>query len=195
MPEANFDRNIDLPTSGGKYFRLKAKGEKIKFLIAKTPQYETKHWISDKETVLCDRYNGQGKNAKCQWCEKHKDLLALAGDDKKRIEAANKLRATATFFYPVLNLDSGEAVIFQTTPSIHWTIVGYKEDGVDVFKCAWSVVRTEEPGKYYEVRRLDPVKLTDEQKEALDKAKAFVLNKGNQSSSVVPEGSEPDEEA
>lgn len=193
MPEANFDRNIDLPSSGGKYLRLKAKGEKIKFLIAKTPHYETKHWISDRESVLCDRYNGQGKQAKCQWCEKHKDLLALAGNDKKKIDAANKFRATTSFFYPILNLNNDEPVIFQTTPSIHWTIVGYKEDGVDVFGCAWSVERTEDPGNYYAVRRLDPVKLTPEQQEALETAKGFTLERGKASSSVVDESEEVDE--
>lgn len=193
MPEANFDRNIDLPSGGGKYFRLKSKGDKIKFLIANTPHYETKHWISDRETVMCGRYNGQGKKAVCDWCNKHKDLLALAGDDKKKIEQANKFRATTTFFYPVLNLLNDEPVIFQTTPSVHWTIVGYKEDGVDVFGCAWAVERTEEPGKYYEIRRLDPVKLTPEQLEAVAIAKAFTLSKGQASSSVVDE-SEVDEE-
>lgn len=191
MPEADFDRNINLPTSGGKYIRLKAKGDKIKFLIASKPHYETKHWISDRETVLCEKYNGQPKGAVCSYCEKYKDQLALAGDNKKLIEAANKLRAGVTFYYPVLNLDTDEPNIFQTAPSVHWTIVGYKEEGVDVFKCAWSVVRTEVAGNYYEVRRLDSVKLTDEQEDAYQQAKQISLNKGKASTSVVEEEEPP----
>jgi hypothetical protein len=187
MPEAGFDRNINLPSGGGKYFRLKAKGDKIKFLIANTPHFETKHWVSDREAVMCDRYNGQGKNAVCKNCEQYKDLLALAGDEKDKVEQANKLKPQVTFFYPVLDLKTDEPVIFQTSPSVHWTIVGYKEEGVDVFNCAWSVERTEEPGKYYEVRRLDTIKLTKEQDEALVLAKQIVLSKGQVSSSIVEE--------
>ena len=187
MPEAGFDRNINLPSSGGKYFRLKAKGDKIRFLIAGTPHYETKHWISESENVLCGRYNGTDKKSPCEWCDKFKDLLAKAGDDKEKVQIANKLKPKTDFFYPVLNLTTDEPVIYQTTQSVHWTIVGYKEEGVDVFKCAWSVERTEEPGKYYEVRRLDAIKLTVEQKETLEEAKGFILNKGISSSSIVNE--------
>ena len=185
MPQANFDRNINLPTGGGKYFRLKAKGDKIKFLIAQAPHYETKHWISDNESVMCDKYNGQDKGVKCENCEKYADLIALAGEDKDKVKIANQLKPQVTFFYPVLNLNTNEPVIFQTAQSVHWTIVGYAEDGVDVFNCAWAVERTEEPGKYYEVRRLDAVKLTAEQKDALEKAKLIVLNKGQVSKTVV----------
>lgn len=195
MPEAGFDRNINLPSGGGKYFRLKAKGDKIRFLIASTPHYETKHWISDRESVLCNKYNGQGKGAVCDLCNKHKELLTSAGEDKVKIDAANKLKAKTDFFYPVLNLVTDEPMIFQTTPSVHWDIVGYKEDGVDVFGCAWSVERTEEPGKYYSTRRLDAVKLTPEQQEALEQAKLIPLDRGLSSSTVVDEseGATPEE--
>jgi hypothetical protein len=109
----------------------------------------------------------------------------LAGEDKDKVKIANQLKPQVTFFYPVLNLNTNEPVIFQTAQSVHWTIVGYAEDGVDVFNCAWAVERTEEPGKYYEVRRLDAVKLTAEQKDALEKAKLIVLNKGQVSKTVV----------
>ena len=194
MPEAGFKRDTDLPVTGGKYLRLKAKGDKIKFLIANTPHYETKHWTSERENVLCDRYNGQGKKAVCVACVKYRDLLALAGDDKEKIEIANKLKPQVTFYYPVLDLKTDEPVIFQTSPSVHWTIVGYKEDGVDVFACAWAVERTEEPGKYYEVRRLDAVKLSTDQEESLARAKQIVLSKGQASSSVTEETDEEEEE-
>lgn len=193
MPEANFDRNINLPTSGGKYIRLKAKGDKIKFLIANTPHYETKHWISDKETVMCDKYNGQPKGSVCNMCNKHKELLDLAGEDKKLIQQANNVRAVTTFFYPILDLKTEEPAIFQTSPSVHWTIVGYKEDEVDVFACAWSVERTEVAGNYYEVRRLDPPKMTPSIKEGLEKAKAIALNKGKASRTVVEENEQEQE--
>lgn len=185
MQSADFDRKINLPTSGGKYFRLKAKGDKIKFLIANTPSYETVHWISEKESVLCDKYNGQDKSAQCEWCEKYKSAVSMAGEDKRSLLDANKLKAKTNFFYQVLNLQTDESVIFQTTPSVHWTIVGYKEEGVDVFACAWSVERTEEAGKYYEVRRLDTVKLTKAQKEVLDDIKNSAFDKGKQSKTIV----------
>lgn len=186
MPEAGFNnRNLNLPSGTGKYVKLKAKGDKIKFLIAGTPQYETKHWISDRDSVLCSKYNSEDKDARCLNCEAWHEALEEAGQDKKKIEEANKLKPQVTFYYPILNLNDNIAAIFQTTQSVHWTIVGYAEDGVDVFKCAWAVERTEDPGSYYVVRRLDEVKLTPDQKQEMEKAKAQKLNKGKSSSSVV----------
>ena len=193
-PEAGFERDINLPSGGSKYFRLKAKGDKIKFLIANTPHYETKHWISDRESVLCQKYNGQPKGTPCETCEQHSKLLAAAGDDKKKIDAANKLKAKVDFFYPVLNLDTDEPVIFRTTPSVHWDIVGYKENGVDVFGCAWMVERVEEGSHYYAVKRLDKVKLTPEQVEGLELARQIPLSKGKASNSVVAETENPFDE-
>lgn len=185
MPEAGFTRNIKLPTSGGKYFRLKAKGEMIKFVIANTPHYKTKHWVSDKETVLCGKYNGQGDNAVCEWCDRHKDQLLEAGEDKDKIQVANKIRPATDFFYPVVNLDSNEAVIFQIAQSVHWAFVKYHEQGVDVFKTAWCVERTETPGNYYSLIRLDPVELTAKQQQEFERAKNFKLSSEGQASHSV----------
>ena len=188
MPEAKFDnRNLNLPTSTGKYIKLKAKGDKIKFLIASTPHYETKHWLSDQEAVLCEKYNSEDKMAKCQYCEAYQKNLEAAGEDKDKVKAANKMKPQVSFYYPILNFKDNVAGIFQTTQSVHWTIVGYAEDGVDVFGCVWSVERTEDPGNYYATRRLDPVKLTAEQRLELEKAKTIKLSKGKLSKSVVDE--------
>jgi hypothetical protein len=188
--EAGFKRDLNLPTTGSKYIKLKSKGDKLKFLIAGTPHYETKHWVSDREAILCDKYNSPDKKADCDYCSQYAQLIKDAGSDKGLIEEANKLRPQVTFYYPVLDLTNNVAGVFQTSPSVHWTIVGYSEDDVDVFKCAWSVTRTEEPGKYYETRRLDPVKLTPEQEEVLATAKTLNLERGKQSESVVADKEE-----
>ncbi|KKR27915.1 MAG: hypothetical protein UT61_C0062G0015 [Candidatus Woesebacteria bacterium GW2011_GWA1_39_8] len=187
MPEAGFDKNLNVPRSGGNYTKLSSKGEKIKFLIANTPHYETKHWTGERESVLCEKYNSPDKNKSCDLCDQWKVLVEAAGEDKKELEVANKLKPQVTFFYPILNLADNSPVIFQTAPSVHWTIVGYKEDGVDVFACAWSVERTEDPGNYYVIRRLDAVKLDEEQEAALQKAKEIKLSKGKLSQTVVDE--------
>lgn len=185
MPEAGFNRDLNLPTGNSNYIRLKAKGDKVKFLIASKPHYETKHWIGDRETVLCEKYNSDDKKAKCQNCQEWQKQLEAAGEDKKKVEQANKLKPSVTFYYPILDLKQNISAIFQTAPSVHWTIVGYAEEKVDVFACAWTVERTEEPGNYYVTRRLDAVKLNEEQEEELAKAKLIKLNKGKESKSVV----------
>jgi len=185
MQEAGFDKNLNVPRAGGLYIKLTAKGEKIRFIIAAPPKYETKHWIGDKESVLCDKYNSPDNKTPCTFCDQWQAMRQVAGDDKKQMEVANKLKPQATFFYPILNLNNNTAGIFQTAPSVHWTIVGYKDDGVDVFGCAWGVERTEVTGNYYVTRRLDKVDLTEEQEEALEKAKGLTVGKGKESHTVV----------
>ena len=51
MPEAQFGQRLNLPVGGGSFLKLKSKGDKIKFVIANTPHYETLHWVDRKSVV------------------------------------------------------------------------------------------------------------------------------------------------
>ena len=170
MPTADFNKNLNLPSGGGRYVKLSKKGDKIKFRIATTPHYETKHFLGDKEFSLCGKYNSEDPKTTCKYCQDY--ALALENNDEV---VAKQLKPMTTFYYPVLDINEGKAKIFQfTAKSIHYTIKGYADEGVDVFACDWSVERTEEQGaNYYKVLRLDATELTKEQEEELNKAKAF----------------------
>jgi hypothetical protein len=181
MPEAQFGKKLNLPSAGSKFIKLTAKGDKIKFRIASTAHYQTKHWL-DKETVLCTRYNAEDKKAECINCDKHQKLV-----DAGNVDEAKKIAPVTTFYYPILNLADDTAAVFQfTAKSIHYTIAGYADEGVDVFACDWSVERTEEKGNYYKVLRLDSKPLNKEQKAAIEAAKNIKFM-GKESSSVVIE--------
>ncbi len=190
MPEASFEKNLNLPSSGGRYVKLSKKGDKIRFRIAGTPHYETKHFLGDKEIEFCGKYNSDDTKATCKYCEDYATALEM-GDEK----TAKQIKPFTTFYYPILDLGDNKAKIFQfNAKGIHYTIKNYADEGVDVFACDWSVERTEEQGpNYYKVLRLDGKKLTKEQDEELVKAKGFKLSQ-KPSSSVSTEGELSDEQ-
>lgn len=180
MQEANFNKNLNLPKLGGNFLKLKAKGDKIKFRIASTPHYETKHWLAARETVMCAKFNSDDKKAVCVYCEKYQKL-----QDVGEKEEAKQMAPVTTFYYPILNLENNTPAIFQfTAKGIHYTIKGYADENVNVFGCDWSVERTEEPGNYYKILRLGNDELTPVQKEAYEAAKLIKL-KAKESASVV----------
>lgn len=182
MPTADFDKDINLPKEIGKYAKLSEKGEKIKFVIAKTPEYETKHFLGGKDWSLCGRYNADDPEAECVYCDQYQAMV-----EKSDEEGAKQLRPVTTFYYPILDLDTNKPRIFQfSAKSIHYTIKGYMNEGVDVFSGAWLVERTEEKGNYYKILRLDLKELTKEQKESLEIAKGYSMEK-KESNSVKEE--------
>jgi hypothetical protein len=190
MPVAGFDgKPLNLPNNSGIFLKLKKVGDVVKFRIANTPHYQTKHFIDDNHTVLCGRYNTEIKDAKCKYCDDY-DKAVEAGDE----EMQKQMRPVTTFYYPIVDMNDGKAKIFQfNAKSIHYTIIGYAKD-VDVFACTWKVTRTEVKGSYYEVLRLDEKPLTKEQKEALEIAKKFNLESKESSSVTVKTDDEPSED-
>lgn len=181
MPEASFSKDLNLPKGNSLYVKLASKGDKIKFRIAATPFYVTRHWNADnKTTIMCEKYNTDSPDKTCERCAKYDELMA-----KDKEEEAKPYRAITTFRYPILNYEGDIPAIFEfTAKSIHYTIKGYADEGLNVFACDWSVERTEEKPKYYNILRLNEGELTEKQQEALDKAKTFKLT-DRQSSSVV----------
>jgi len=186
MPEAAFNKKLNLPGNTNTFVKLKSKGDKIKFRIANTPHYETIHWVGDIEFELCGRFNSDDKEAKCTYCDDY-DRAVEAGDKK----TADAIKAQTTFYYPILLLEGnaseqvGKPAIFQfNAKSIHYNIKGYADEDVDVFACDWLVERTEEQGNYYHVKRLSDKPLSKELQEQFELAKQLKL-KAKESKSVV----------
>ena len=179
MPVADFNKKLNLPTKGGQYIRLKEKGDKVKFIIAKTPHYETIHFIN-REPVICGKYNSEDGDGDCQYCDMYKKAIEDGNETKER-----DLRPVTNFYYPILDLSDDRPAIFQfSAKSIHYTVKNYADEGVDVFNNIWSVERTNEQGaNYYKVLSLGTPKLTKEQGEQLTIARAQKV-KARESSSI-----------
>ena len=181
MPEAAFGHKLNLPQAEGRFIKLEHKGDKIRFRIANTPHYQTKHFLDDKTTVFCGKYNSEDKTAVCRYCEQYQKIF-----DEKGKKAADYLKPVVTFYYPIVNMDTNEAQIFEfRARSIHYTIAGYADDGIDVFACTWSVARIEEPGNYYDIKRLSDKPLSEVQLTAVKVAKTFRLASKKSSSVVI----------
>jgi len=196
MPEISFDKELNLPGNTSTFVKLKSKGDKIKFRIAKKPHYETIHWIGDRKFTLCGRYNSDDRDAECSWCDDY-DKAVDAGDKK----TADAIKAQTNFYYPVLLLESnasekvGKPAIFSfSAKSIHYTIKGYAKEEVDVFACDWMVERTEEQGNYYSVKRLSDKPLSKELQEQFELAKQLKLKAKESKSVVVDNNSDLPEE-
>jgi len=191
MPDADFGKKLNLPSADGRYAKLAKKGDKIKFRIANTPHYETKHFLPEKEVVFCEKYNADDPTLTCKYCDDYQTAFDI-GDEVM----AKQLRPSTTFYYPILDLNLNKARIFQfTAKSIHYSIKGYADEGVDVFACDWSVERTEESGaNYYKILRLDTSALDKVQMEQLLIAKEFKLESKTSKSIQVddPEFTEDD---
>ena len=189
MPDANFDKDLNLPKGSSLYIKLVNKGDKIKFRIATTPTYETRHWVDKKTVVMCTKYNVDDPDESCKYCDQYTDAQAVGNQD-----LARQLKPTTTFRYPILNLATNQPGVFEfTARSIHYGIKNYADEGVDVMACDWSVERTEEKGNYYKLLRLSDKPLTEEQQESLEKAKK-IMTKGRPSSSVTEGKDEPEED-
>lgn len=179
MPEASFDKDLNLPKGSDKYIKLTKKGDKLKFVIAATPHYETIHFLPNKDRILCARFNGDDPTIECRYCDLYSEELDEKGKDDKKQYAP-----VTNFSYPVLNLDTGKAQVFQfNAKSIHYGIKRYFTEGVDIFKGKWSVERTEETGNYYPLLYLGEAKLSKEEIAELEKAKSLKLS-GKESDSV-----------
>jgi len=191
MPRTTFDDDITIPgsSSGAQFVQLENKGEKIKFRMADTPFFVGKHWVLDEEKsigskivskiVLCPKVNEQNSEAKCKYCE-----LFEKGEENP-VHRSKTYKPTVQFYYPIVNRETKEAQIFQTSLSVHMAIKEAKKAGVDVYKADWQVIRNEgSPVNYYGTVRLDTIPLDDKEKQALKEVKDIPLE------SIFGEGKE-----
>src|SRR3989304_7946564 len=180
MPLAEFGSEIKGVGNQSQFVQLKSKGDSITFRLAGVPGYNAKHWKEDKTWVFCPKIMQQEECKLCEEVDFTQDL-----EDKR-----NK-KAKVTFYFPILNRETGQAQIFQTGLSVRAAIEEYQRAGEDVYKIDWKVTRNEgeNPAHYYGVVRLSEKKLTKEEEIEYEKATAIDINaiiEGKQSKNFEP---------
>ena len=209
MPNAKIGDKINVDRT--EFLELKSKGDKVKIRIANSDYYyEGKHFMQKKNgdwvVSLCPRVNLEQE---CVYCEEYFELRDQLKDAKENSDSkledeldkkARKVKANLAFYYPALDRDSGLATIFKTSLMIRLGLEEAVDDGVDILGVDFIVKRTEKPGSYYTLSRVDsadtPI-LTQEEEEELEKARNIDVGKiigGKKGSmSFVPD--EPNGEA
>lgn len=196
-------------TGGGNYLRVKGKGDQIKFRIGQPPVYTGKHFAtvtgedgrSTWDVTSCPRINN---NEECPTCEKFFALKAEAkkakdaGDAKASDKLNNDARSyqvAVQFYFPVLNRDTQEFGILQTTQGVRNKINEHHESGVNVLEKDWVLRNTgsASPKDLYSIVAMDSkdtAPLTPKEDEEYLKAVAFDLNSINEGGNTSDEGLE-----
>lgn len=181
MPEGNIGEPNNLDRK--QFLELKSKDETVRIRFA-SPKYvyEGLHFLSqagsDKKTVShCPRINN---DEPCVHCNKYFELSRAArniekeADRKKALEDAKKAYGVSLiFYYKVLNRTTGLAAILKTKLTVRIQLEEYAAKGIDVGTVDFDLTRTEKPGIYYELDRVDSAeikKLTKDEQDELTKA-------------------------
>lgn len=200
MPSLDFGEKAPFESGGMNFYRLKTKNQKFHFRFLGGPVYDGKHFF-EKETgkgwdiSYCPRIM---KGEKCEYCEKFfeakremKELeQAFGGKDnlpkeEKKVfktleEVAKKYSVNISFHYPVLNREEEDVGIFQTTLGVRNQLDEEHDAGFPVLDFDYFVTRTEKPGSYYKLDRLDSSMMkpfTDREQEAISRAEKWDLEK------------------
>lgn len=188
MPVAEIGQPLNLG-GGSQFLRLKSKGDKVQFRLAKGAVYEGKHFLTNEqgetEFSYCARIMTQGAE-KCPTCEKFFELKREAKetpDKSKREEllqdASKKYGVKISFYWPIVDRADGKAKILQTSLSVRSKFESMVEAGVNILDSDFILLRTETPGAdYYSLIRVDSKdtkELSKEEKEELTKAKNMDL--------------------
>jgi hypothetical protein len=185
MPYNEFGTKFSSGTS--QFTNLKDKGDKIRFRLLGAPYVNGKHFeqMADEKWNItpCPRINDRGV---CETCNKYFEIMAKAKktDDKKIIEQAKKdarkYSVAISFYFPVIDRNTGEFTIFQSKMSVKNKIDAKLAAGVKIFDVDFVVVRTETPGsEYYSLDKVDSSDtppLTDEEELEVEKYKKMDLS-------------------
>lgn len=154
MPVAEFGEKVNFGAS--KFTKLKSKGDKIHFRILGAPFYDGKHFMESSESdsgwevVPCPRINEGGE---CEICEMffkaHRSAKKDGLDKKETDKLTQPFKPAISFYYPVLNRETEEFEVFQTTQGVRNQIEAKIELGIKVMDKDLIVVRTEQPGSNY----------------------------------------------
>lgn len=148
----------------GLFISLKDKDEKHTFRFLRPDYtYDGKHFeqgADGKWTVTdCPRIN---EGNPCELCQKAMDIKkALKNTDdeneKKKIrETARPYEPKVTFYYVVLDRETGFCKILKTTLSVRLKLEEKLNDGEDIYHSDYVLKRTEKPGsEYYTLTRVD----------------------------------------
>ncbi len=198
-----------MPGRKDQFLRVKQKGDTIKFRIAQPPVYTGKHFATVKDPTTgeskwdvteCPRINGGGE---CGICEKFFEAKAKAKKLKDEDPVASKnyeneargYSVAIQFYFPILNRDTQEFGILQTTQGVRNKINEIAEVGVDIFEKDWVLRNTgsESPKDLYSIVAMDSkdtAKLTDKEDDELVRAQSFDMMSINEGQSTSDEGLE-----
>jgi hypothetical protein len=183
MPELQFGEIFS--TGYSKFTKLKSKGDKIQFRIVKAPFYDGKHFLKDEQgnwnIVPCPRIN-EGKE--CEICNNYFKVLAKAKkdavDQKEKDRLTKPFKPTISFYFPIINRETGLFEVFQTTKSVRDKIEDQIQLGVKILDRDIIVIRTEKPGAdYYSLSVVDSAEtkaLSSSEQQELAKGKDIDLS-------------------
>ena len=198
MPKVDFGEKTHFDGGKTDFLELKNKDQKylVRFLGAAV--YDGKHFFKTPDgkwdVKHCPRIM---QNEPCSNCEVFfqakkdmKEMKAQFGEfDSMTIENKAKFKSLdvkaktygepTTFYYPVLNRETQTAGILKCSPSIRWMLDEEHSNGVKILDFDYIVKRTEIPGKYYTLTRLDSsmIKLlSEEEHDEVNKALSWDLD-------------------
>ncbi len=207
MPKVDFGEKTHFDGGKTEFLELKNKDQKFRVRFLGSAVYDGKHFFKQADGKWNISYCPRIMNNKdCQFCEKFfeakrlmKELKNELGEpDQMPVEKRNEYKRlenvaktygeTTTFYYPVLDRETEQAGILKCAPSIRWMLDEEHSNGVKILDFDYIVKRTEVPGKYYTLTRLDSSMIkpfTEKENEEIDKALGWDLDKmvyGKQSS-------------
>jgi len=199
MPTANWGDKQSF--SASKFIKLKSKGDRIQFRILGNYHYDGKHFQEDSSqdsgwTITpCSRIND---GAECEICEMffaaHKSAKKEGLDRKETDKLTNPFKPAISYYFPVLNRDTEEFQVFQTTAGVKNQVDAKLEISPNNLERDMVVVRTETPGSgYYSldiVDSADTKPLSDKEKAEMKKGQEANMEEyvnGTSSESSVDE--------
>lgn len=184
MPYADFGEKVSFNSS--QFLKLKSKNDKVRFRILGRPFIDGKHFfkLNDGtwEIEPCVRVN---EKSKCPHCDTYFSIIMKAKKtgDKTIIEAAKKeakpFQNTISVYFPIINRDTEEFAVLQTTMGVRDEIEAEAAAGTKVLEADFVVLRTETPGKYYRVSKVDSADtkpLSDKELQGVEHFKTIKLD-------------------
>lgn len=186
MPYADFGEKLSF-SAGSQFFKLKSKGDKLRFRLLGAPFIEGKHFTElpdgSWDIQPCPRVN---ENSKCDTCNKYFSIIMKAKKtgDKTLMEQAKKeakpYQNSVAAYFPVINRDTQEFVVFQSTVGVRTKIEDEIALGKKVLEIDLVVLRTETPGsEYYKlspVDSADTLPLTEKELSEVERYKTIDLS-------------------
>lgn len=185
MPSLAFGQKLQ--TGFSQFTKLKDKGDKLRFRLLDAPFVEGKHFFKLQdgswEVVPCVRINdGQ----KCVHCDTYFSMIANAkkSGDKTVLEQAKQearqFQCAVVVYYPVIDRETEEFKLFQTTLGVRGKIEAEFELGTKVLDVDFIVLNTGGVGKdRYMLTKADSADtkpLTSKELEAKSKYKTMDLS-------------------
>lgn len=197
MPRVDFGEKTHFDGGGSKFLELKVKDQKFHIRFLGSAVYEGKHFFQldggKWEIVQCPRIMHDKECAHCEKFFEAKKQMKVMKDEFGEVDSmdaphkaqfkgyeavAKKFGVTTVFYYPVLNRETEEAGILKCSTSIRWALDEEFSNGVRILDFDYIVKRTEVPGKYYTLTRMDSATIkpfTEKENAEIDKALGWDL--------------------